>query len=98
MDGNVRHRISFGRGRATAAVIAGAAVAMMCTGTAFAANMTPTPVPAAAVSHDNPQCRHNCGKPRTGGSRDAVDLGPGRRPVAGQLVPARPSLAQATIS
>jgi len=93
MGSKVRHLTSFGRSRAKAAVIAGAAVAMLCTGTAFAANMTSTNQPAATGGHQDAQSRHdNNNKPRTGGGRDAVLLGPSRRVVAGQLVPFRPLL------
>jgi hypothetical protein len=95
MVSNVRHLTSFRRGAGkAAAVIAGAAVAMLCTGTAFAANMTSTPEPAAAVSHQHPESRHNPDKPRTGGGRDAVLLSPRRGVAAGQLVPGRPLLDQ----
>jgi hypothetical protein len=88
-----RHLTSFGRGGAkAAAVISGAAVAMLCTGTAFAANMTSTPEPAAAVSHMNAEARHNPDKPRTGGGRDAVLIDHVRRAAAGRLVPGRPLL------
>jgi hypothetical protein len=93
MGSKVRHLTSFGRRRAKAAVIAGAAVGMLCTGTAFAANMTSPHEPTATISHQNAQSRHhNPNKPRTGGGRDAVLLGPGRRVAAGQLVPGRPLL------
>jgi len=93
MGSNVRHLTSLGhRSGKAVAVIAGAAVAMLCTGTAFAANMTSTPDPAAVVSHLNSASRHDPSKPRTGGGRDAVLLGPVRRATAGQLVPDRPVL------
>jgi hypothetical protein len=94
MGSNVRHLTSLGhRGGKAAAVIAGAAVAMLCTGTAFAANMTSTPAPPAALKQMNPASRHDQSKPRTGGGRDAVLLGPARRAAAtGQLVPGRPVL------
>lgn len=99
MGSNVRHLTSFGRrGGKAAAVIAGTAVAMLCTGTAFVANMTSTHEPAAAVSHLNPGSRHNPDKPRTGGGRDAVLLGPGRRATAGQLVPGRSLLDQVAVA
>jgi hypothetical protein len=70
---------------------------MLCTGTAFAANMTSTPEPAASVSHLHAESRHNPDKPRTGGGRDAVLLGPGRSVAAGRLVPGRPLLGQVTV-
>lgn len=93
MGSNVRHLTAFGRGGGKAAVIAGTAAALLGTGTATAANMTPTQVPAASVSrHD-----HDSSKPRTGSGRDAVLLGPGRSTVAGQLVPDRPSLHHVTV-
>jgi hypothetical protein len=99
MVSNVRHLTSFGRGAGkAAAVIAGAAVAMLCTGTAFAANMTSTPEPAAAVGHHNPESRHSPNKPRTGGGRDAVLLGTRRGVAAGRLVPGRPLLDPVAVS
>lgn len=95
----VRHLTSFGRGgRKAAAVIAGTAVAMLCTGTAFAANMTSTPEPAAAVGHLSPGSHHNPDKPRTGGGRDAVLLSPRRNVAAGRLVPGRPLLDQLAVA
>ena len=97
MDSDVRHLTCFGRGCAKAAVIAGAAAAMLCTGTATAVSMMPTHEPAAMASGHDYQTRHHSFKPRTGGGRDPVDLGPGRSTVAGQLVPGRPSLDQMTI-
>jgi poly(3-hydroxybutyrate) depolymerase len=97
MGSNVRHLTSLGhRGGKAVAVIAGAAVAMLCTGTSFAANMTSTPEPPPAVSHMDAASRHDPDKPRTGGGRDAVLLGPARRAAAGQLVPGRPMLDLAT--
>jgi len=96
MGSNVRHRTCFGRGGAKAAVIAGAAAALLSTGTATAANITPTDVPAATVSHHNPAARHNTYKPRTGSGRDPVRLDPERGIVAGQLVPGKPSLGRVT--
>ena len=99
MGSTVRHLTSLGhRGGKAVAVIAGAAVAMLCTGTAFAANMTSTPEPAAVVSHLNPASRHDPSKPRTGGGRDAVLLGPARRAAAGQLVPQRLALHQLAVA
>jgi hypothetical protein len=98
MGSNVRHLTGFGRGGAKAAVIAGAAAALLSTGTATAANMTPTDFPAATVNHEIPQARHNSTyKPRTGSGRDPVRLDPGRRAVAGRLIPGRPSLDRVTI-
>ena len=95
MGSIVRHLTSLRRsGGKAAAVIAGAGVAMLCTGTAFAANMTSTPEPPSAV-HMSAAARHNPYKPRTGGGRDAVLLGPARRAAAGQLVPGRPLLLDA---
>jgi hypothetical protein len=92
MGSNVRHLTCVGRGGGKAAVIAGTAAALLSTGTATAANITPTHVPAATVSHHNPDSRPNSSKPRTGSGRDPVWLGPGRSMVAGRLVPGRPSL------
>jgi hypothetical protein len=99
MGSNVRHLTSLRhRGGKAAAVIAGAAVAMLCTGTAFAANMTSTPVPAAALRQMNAASRHDQSKPRTGGGRDAVLLGPGRRVAAGQLIPGRAVLDPVSVA
>jgi hypothetical protein len=100
MASNVRHLTSLGhRGGKAVAVIAGAAVAMLCTGTAFAANMTSTPEPAAALRQMNPPSRHDPFKPRTGGGRDAVLLGPARRvAAAGQLIPGRPVLDAVSVA
>lgn len=97
MGSNVRHLTCFGRGGAKAAVIAGAAAALLSTGTATAANITPTDIPAAAISHHNSASRHNSYKPRTGSGRDPVRLDPGRSIVAGQLVPRRPSLGRVAV-
>jgi hypothetical protein len=97
MGSNVRHLTGFDRCRGKAAVIAGAAVALLCTGTAFAANMTSTPEAGATVSHQNAESRHNSDKPRTGSGRDPVWLGPGRSVAAGQLVPGRPLLDKLTV-
>lgn len=99
MVSHVRHLTSFGRrGRKAAAVIAGAAVAMLCTGTAVAANMTSTPEPAAAIGHPIAEPRHHPDKPRTGGGRDAVLLSPRRGVTAGRLVPGRPLLDQLAVA
>jgi hypothetical protein len=100
MGSNVRHLTSFRRrGGKAAAVIVGAAVAMLCTGTAFAANMTSTPEPAAALRLMNSASRHDPSKPRTGGGRDAVLLGPARRvAAAGQLIPGRAVLEPASVA
>ena len=100
MGSNVRHLTSLRRrGGKAAAVIVGAAVAMLCTGTAFAANMTSTPEPAAALRQMDAASRHDPSKPRTGGGRDAVLLGPARRVVAaGQLVPGRLALDPVSVA
>jgi hypothetical protein len=99
MGSTVRHLTSLRRrGGKAVAVIAGAAVAMLCTGTAFAVNMTSTPEPAAALHQMNPASRHDPFKPRPGGGRDAVLLGPGRRAAAGQLVPSRPLLDPVSVA
>jgi len=93
MGSNVRHHLTgFGRGRVKAAVIAGAAAALLSTGTATAANITPTHLPAATVSHHN----HN-NKLRTGSGRDPVRLGPRRSTVAGRIVPGGLSLDHLTV-
>jgi hypothetical protein len=97
MGSIVRHLTGSGRGGGKAAVIAGAAAALLSTGTATAANITPTQKLAATFSHHNPEFRHSTSKPRTGGGRDAVWLGPGRSTVGGQLVPGRPLLDQVTV-
>lgn len=91
MGSNVRHRFCFGRGGGKAAVIAGAAAALLSTGTATAANITPADVPAATVSHHSHAARHNIYKPRTGSGRDPVRPDPKRSIVSGQLVPGRRS-------
>jgi len=97
MGSNVRHLTSFGRGGGKAAVIAGAAAALLSTGTATAANITPThPLPARVIRH-NPEIRRSEFKPRTGSGRDPVRLDPGRSVVAGQLVPGRQLLHQVTV-
>lgn len=97
MGSNVRHLTGFGRGSAKAAVIAGAAAAMLCTGTATAANIMPTHVPPATAGYHNPDSRHHNPKPRPGSGRDPVRLDPGRSTVAGRVVPGRPSLGQVTV-
>jgi hypothetical protein len=93
MGGRVRHLFGLSRSHGKAAVIAGTAAMMLSTGIGFAANMSPTPGPAAHVSQKT-ESRIN--KPRTGGGRDAVLLGPGRMAVPAQLVRARSPLHQAT--
>jgi len=96
MGSNVR-LTGLGRGHAKAAVIAGAAAAMLSTGTATAANITPTHAPAVSVSHQTAQARHSNTKPRTGSGRDPVRLRPGSSVVAGQLVPGKPSPEQVAV-
>ncbi|HUC24322.1 MAG TPA: hypothetical protein VMA73_16555 [Streptosporangiaceae bacterium] len=98
MGSNVRHLTRFGRVGAKLAVVAGIAAAMLCTGLAIATSVMPTRSPAAIDIRHNPQIRRSDFKPRPGGGRDAVLLGPGRRVAAGQLVPARSALQLATIS
>ena len=97
MGSNVRHLTSSGRVRGKAALIAGTAAAMLCTGLAIATSIMPTPSPAAIDIRHNPQIRRSDFKPRPGGGRDAVLLGPGRRVAAGQLVPGRQTLDLATV-
>ena len=97
MGSNVRHRTCFGRCGGKSAVIAGAAAALLCTGTATAASMMPTDVPAAAVSHHSPAARHTINKPRTGSGRDPVRLDPSRSIAAGQLVKGKRSLGRVTV-
>jgi hypothetical protein len=97
MGSSVRDLIGHGQGRAKMAVIVGLAAAFMSTGTATAVNMTPTPTLVASFNHQNPQSRRIGFEPRTGGGRDAVQLGPGRTTVAGRLVPGRPSLHQLVV-
>src|ERR1700739_4520324 len=92
MGSNVRRLTSFGRVGGKAAVIAGTAAAMLCTGLAIATSIMPSHSPAAIDIRHNPQIRRSDFKPRAGGGRDAVLLGPGRRVAAGQLVPGRPAL------
>jgi hypothetical protein len=97
MGGNVRDHIGFGHGSGKVAVIAGLAAAFVSTGTAMSANMTPAPDPAS-VSHTTAEFHHVGFQPRTGGGRDAVQLGPGRTTAAGQLIPRRPSLDQLIVN
>jgi hypothetical protein len=92
MGSNVRDLVGFGRRGGKVAVIAGAAAAFLSTGTATAANMTPTPPPAVRISHHSAASGRDSYKPRPGSGRDAVQLGPARAVVAGRLVPGRPSL------
>jgi hypothetical protein len=75
-------------------VIAGAAAALLCTGTATAANIMPTHDTAATVMRHNSEARRSSYKPRTAGGRDPVRLSPDRGAVAGQLVPSPPSLGR----
>jgi hypothetical protein len=96
MGTNVRHLTGLGRRGGKAAVIAGAAAGLLCTGTATAATMTPSLAPAATVNLRILGSDHNSSKPRTGGGRDVVQLGPGRSAVAGKIIPGRPSPAQVT--
>ena len=97
MVSNVRHPKSPGRSRGKAVVIAGVVTAMLSTGIAIATSIMPTRSPAAINIRHNPQMRRSDFKPRAGGGRDAVLLGPGRSPVAGQLIPGRPSLDLVTM-
>jgi hypothetical protein len=97
MVSNVRHPTSRGRRGGKAAVIAGTAAALLSTAIATATTMMPNRSPAAIDIRHNPQLRHSGFKPRAGGGRDPVNLGPGRRAVAGQLFPARPSLELVTV-
>jgi hypothetical protein len=96
MGTNVRHLNGLGQKGGKAAVIAGAAAGLLCTGTATAATMTPSHAPAATVNLHVLASDHNSSKPRTGGGRDPVQLGPGRSVVAGKIIPARPSPTQVT--
>jgi hypothetical protein len=88
---NVRHLTGFGRAGGKAAVIAGVAAGLLCTGTATAATMTPSQGPAATASLHILASQHDSSKPRTGSGRDPVQLGPGRSAVAGKIIPGRPS-------
>jgi hypothetical protein len=98
MGSAVRHQIALGRSGGKAAVIAGAAAALLSTGTAIAANLTPAYLPAATtLSHANPDTRRNSDKPRTGSGREPVWLSPGRSTVPGLLVPSKPSLDQLAV-
>jgi hypothetical protein len=90
MGSNVRRDTAFGRVGGKAAVIAGAAAALLCTGTATAATMTPSQAPGATANLYTLASRHNGSKPRTGSGRDPVQLGPGRSAVAGKIIPRRP--------
>ncbi len=91
MGSNVRHHTGFGRVGGTAAVIAGAAAALLCTATSTAATMTPSDGPAATANLHILMSSHYSSKPRTGGGRDPVQLGPGRSVVAGKIIPGRPA-------
>jgi hypothetical protein len=93
VSSNVRHVIGFGRNTGKVAVIAGAAAALLCTGTATAANMTPTYSPAAV--HNSSEFHRSDSKPRPGSGRDPVQHGPVRKNAPGLLVPSRPSLHHA---
>jgi hypothetical protein len=97
MASKVRRLTSFGRVGGKAAVIAGTVAAMLCTGLAIATSVMPTRSPAAIDVRHNPQIRRSDFKPRPGGGRDAVLLGPARRAAAGQLVPGRSVLELATV-
>jgi hypothetical protein len=89
MGSNVLEHIGFGHGGGKMAVVAGLAAAFASTGTATAADMAPPPNPAANVSHAASESRHIGFSPRTGGGRDAVQLGPGRSAASGRLIPRR---------
>ena len=97
MGRHVGHLIGFGRSGGTPAVITGAAAALLSTGTAAAANITPAHAPAAIPTHHNRDSSRYSYKPRTGSGRDPVRLDPARSTVAGRLVPGRPSLHRVTI-
>ena len=98
MGSIVRHLIGSGRGGGKAAVIAGAAAALLSTGTAMTANMTPTEVPVGPASHDTAESCEISYKPRTGSGRDPVRHCPRRDAVAGLLVPVRPQLGQVSFA
>jgi hypothetical protein len=89
MGSNVRDVVGFGHGGGKVAVVAGLAAAFVSTGTATAANMTPPPSPAVSINHTSSESHRVGFSPRTGGGRDAVQLGPGRTTVAGRLIPRR---------
>jgi len=61
---------------------------MLCTGTATAANMTPTYSPAGV--HNNSLFHRSDTKPRTGSGRDPVQHGPARKNAPSLLIPSRP--------
>ena len=96
MGSNVRHLTGLGRAGGKAAVMIGAAAALVCTGTATAATITPSHVPAATANLRILGSHRDSSKPRTGGGRDPVQLGRGSSAVAGKLVPGRPSPARIT--
>lgn len=96
MGSNVRHQAGLGRVGGKAVVIAGAAAALLCTGTATAATMTASQGPAATANLHILASSHDSSKPRTGSGRDPVQLGPGRSAVAGKIIPGRPSPDQVT--
>lgn len=89
MGSNVRDVIGFGHGGGKVAVIAGLAAALVSTGTATAANMTPPPNPDVSINHTASESHRIGFQPRTGSGRDAVQLGPARTTVAGRLIPRR---------
>ena len=71
MGSTVRHSTGFGHA-GKAGVIAGFAAALLGTGTATAASMTPTHMPAAAVGRPNLEAHYTNSKPRTGSGRDQI--------------------------
>ena len=90
MGGTVRHIIGSARSGGKAALIAGAAAALLSTGIGTVTNVRPTLMPTTPVSHMNPQARHSDFKPRTGSARPRVRLSPDRGAVAERLVPTGP--------
>jgi hypothetical protein len=98
MGSIVRHLIGAGRSGGKAAVIAGAAAALLSTGTAMTANMTPTEMPAGPACHDTAESCEISYKPRTGSGRDPVRHSPRLGPIAGLVIPARPAMGQLAFS
>ena len=97
MGSNVRHLTGLSRGRGMAAVIAGAAAALLSTGTALAANALPTYEPPPAVIKHNHESAQKINKPRAGGGRLPVLLDHSRGAVAGRLIPGRPAMDPVTV-
>ncbi len=91
MGGTVRHLIGLGRSAGQAAMIAGAAAALLSTGAAITSDFTPSYLPPASFSHGNLAYLRGDIRPRPGSARRPVRLSPGRSKVAGRFLPGAPS-------